>query len=87
MPIILSLWLKNVPPWAVVFGRLTLTNSLVEQMTIALGTSLLAIGNIKQFNVMTTVLNVVFLTFCGVLFILGFSPITMYVLNIIFVAF
>ena len=84
MPIILSLWLKNVPPWAVVFGRLTLTNSLVEQMTIALGTSLLAIGNIKQFNVMTTVLNVVFLAFCGVLFILGFSPITMYVLNIIF---
>lgn len=84
MPMILSLWLENVPLWTVTFGRLTLINSLVEQMTIALGTSLLAIGNIKQFNIMITVLNITFLTFCGLLFILGFSPIVMYVLNIIF---
>lgn len=84
MPLILSLWLKDVPAWAVMFGRLTLVNSLMEQTTIVLGTSLLAIGHIKKYNLLMMVLNVVFLIFCGLLFAFGAPSITMYILSIIF---
>ena len=50
MPEILKLWLKNVPDWAVLFARLQLARSLVEQLTVAIATMISANGKIKAYS-------------------------------------
>lgn len=47
MPEILKLWLKNVPDWAVLFARLQLARSLVEQLTVAIATMISAMVRLK----------------------------------------
>ncbi len=51
MPVILKLWLKNVPESTVVFCRLILVGTLISQMTIGLQSAIQATGNIKGYQV------------------------------------
>ena len=46
-PYILKIWLKSTPEWTIVFCRLQLLRSLIEQLTITLGSSIAAQGEIK----------------------------------------
>jgi len=48
-PIILKLWLKNVPDWAVIFCRLAILRTMIEQVTLPLNTSIGAQGEIKSY--------------------------------------
>jgi O-antigen/teichoic acid export membrane protein len=50
MPRILEFWLKNVPPYAVVFCRLSLLAGLINQLTIGLVSGLQAVGKIKYYQ-------------------------------------
>lgn len=50
-PYILRVWLSNVPDWAVCFSRFQMLTGLGEQLTITLGTALVAIGRIKNYNI------------------------------------
>lgn len=56
--VILKLWLKNVPEYAVVFTRLVIVNSLFESFTYTMGTAIQATGKNKwyQFIVGSTIL-------------------------------
>ena len=49
MPSILKIWLKDVPEHTVLFCRFILLTSLVDQLTIGLGTANQAIGNIRDY--------------------------------------
>lgn len=82
MPYLLKLWLKDVPPWAVIFSQLHLVRTLIEQTTITLGTALSAEGRIKRINQITSVINLLPVTLTCILFSHGYSPIYMYVANI-----
>lgn len=82
MPYLLKIWLKNVPEWAVVFTRLQLVRTLVEQSTIVFGTSLAAQGKIAQINIVNTIINLSPILLISLLFSMGFSPVIMYVVNI-----
>ena len=75
-------WLKNVPSWAVLFAQLQIIRTLIEQLTISYGTAIAAEGRIAKYNVVSSILNLLPVTILFILFVKGFSPISMYVLNI-----
>lgn len=56
--VILKLWLKNVPEYAVIFTRLVIINSMFESFTYTMGTAIQATGKNKlyQFIVGGTIL-------------------------------
>ncbi len=78
-PYILELWLDDVPMWAVVFSRLQLGRSLIEQLTIMTGVAINAQGDIRSFSVLKSLLNItpIFVTY--ILFGFGFPPYYLYV--------
>lgn len=83
MPEILSFWLSDVPTWAVSFTRLITIKNLIEQSTLVLGTSMLAIGNISKFNSITSIINLTPIVFAIFLFHNGAPPNTIYILQMI----
>lgn len=66
---IFTLWLKQVPEWTILFFRLAIVGSLLEQMFNGFSSSLAAIGKIKEFNSYGTI---------TVLFYFALSFITLY---------
>lgn len=81
-PFILDLWLKDVPPWAVIFTRFQIIRTMLEQLTISLATSLAAHGVIKQYNIASLVFNLIQIPILCLLFSMGASPIWYYVVII-----
>ena len=79
MPTMLSIWLKNVPEWAVLFCCLQLVRSLIEQLTVGLLSLLRAHGNIKGLSLMHIMLNALTFIFTTLAFIRGASPYWMYI--------
>lgn len=84
MPYVLQLWLGQVPEFAVVFCRLLLLRSLIEQMFFSLTASIAAVGNIKRYEVTSSILTLVPLPLTYVLFELGFEPYWMYTVYIVY---
>ncbi len=54
---ILDLWLHTVPNWTAIFCQLMLISTLVDQMTVFLFQSLQAEGNIKQYSIVKSIVN------------------------------
>lgn len=84
MPYIFALWLKNVPEYAVIFGRLLMVKILIEQMYSTLSTSISAVGNIKVFQIFGSILSFLPLIVSYYLFFLNFEPFILYVVFILF---
>jgi hypothetical protein len=82
MDFIQHIWLKNIPTWAVLFAQLQVVRTLIEQLTISYGSAIAAEGRIAKYNVIVSILNLLPVSILFILFSKGFSPITMYVLNI-----
>ena len=78
MPYVLGVWLKDVPDYAVIFCRLLLIRNLIEQLTIPLTTSIKAVGKIKDFQIASTLLNIVPLFLAFIFFKYGYPPYYMY---------
>lgn len=53
MPLVLQLWLHDVPEHTVLFARLVLIHALIESLAYPLDTSITATGNIKRFQLLT----------------------------------
>lgn len=82
MPFILNIWLNNVPKWAIVFTRLQLIRTLIEQYTSTFGVAINAEGRIAKMNIVDALFNIVPLVASATLFYYGISPISLYILNI-----
>jgi len=82
MPFILEFWLKNVPEYTIVFCRLLLLRNLIEQLYMPLITAINAVGNIKSFQKILGLINLVPLVVSYVLFSMGFSPVNIYLVFI-----
>lgn len=82
-PIILKLWLKNVPDWAVIFCRLAILRTMIEQLTLPLNTAIGAQGEIKSFSIVNTALSLIPLPLIYILFLLGFPPYSMLIVTLI----
>lgn len=51
MPAILAFWLKEVPPYAVMFCRFILITSLCDQLTVGLISAIEAVGTIRNYSI------------------------------------
>jgi O-antigen/teichoic acid export membrane protein len=56
MPYIFKIWLKNVPRYTVIFCRLLLLRNLIEQIFIPLVSAISANGNIKKFQIYSSII-------------------------------
>ena len=81
-PYILSLWLKQVPEYTVIFTQLQLIRTLIEQLTLVLNTSISAQGNIKRISIIITLLNILPLPLIYTAFHFGAPPYAMYLISI-----
>lgn len=82
MPYIFGLWLKNVPDFAVLFCQLLLIRNLIEQLFLPLYTSISAVGNIRKYQIFSSILWSLPLLISYILFKYGFPP---YYLHISFI--
>ncbi len=74
---IVTLWLKTPPDYAVLFIKIIICQVLIEQITLPLGTSIAAIGRIKNFTLVTSFLWFVYLPILFFLYKKGAPPETM----------
>ncbi|MBD1431740.1 hypothetical protein H8B06_02795 [Sphingobacterium sp. DN00404] len=78
-PFLLKVWLINVPEWAVVFCRLQLLRILMEQLTISIGSMILAQGDISNYTKFKSVFNVMPIILTWLFFYFGMPPYMLYV--------
>jgi O-antigen/teichoic acid export membrane protein len=83
MPYILRLWLTNVPEFAVVFCRLLMIYSLINQLFIPVSSSIAAHGKIKTIQIVSSVFYFLMLIASYVLFAFGYSAYYLYIIFII----
>lgn len=81
-PSLLELWLKTVPPYTVVFLRLTLINIMISLISNTLVTLMLATGNIKKYQLIVGTIGFLVFPVSYLLFKLGFPPYVTYLVNI-----
>ncbi len=79
LPTILNAWLTKVPEHTVIFCRILLSYTLVEQMFIPLGTAIAAEGNIKRFQQIGSVLNFIPIVLAILFFFGNKEPYFLYV--------
>ena len=87
MPFILSIWLKKVPEYTVVFCTLVLVKNLIEQIFLTLNTSISAIGNIRSYQISASILTILPLPISYWLFKCGLPPTSLYGVYIVYVLF
>ncbi len=84
IPYILFIWLENVPEFTVIFVRLLLIRNLIEQLFKTLASSIIAHGNIRNYQIISSILAPFPLIISYVLFKVGYPPYTLYVAFIIY---
>ena len=73
MPQVLQFWLVQVPEHVVTFSRFLLLTSLVDQLSVGLGTANQAIGHIRNYSILTFTIKLSTIVLAWVLFQYGFS--------------
>ncbi len=77
-PFILRVWLRNLPEWAILFARLQLGRSMIEQFTVMLGAAIAAKGDIKAYSATKSVLNILPILLTYLFFYFGYPPYYLY---------
>lgn len=83
-PYILKLWLKNVPEWTILFLRLQLIRSMLEQLTSCFTNVLNATGRIHEMQKFSIFSNLSPLIVLSVLYNMDFPPYWLYIIAIAF---
>lgn len=84
---LLSLWLKNIPDFAVLFCQLQVLRTLFEQLFTPLRTSLMAQGSVKQVNLFDLILSIITFVILFCLYKQGFQAQWHYYISILFLVF
>ncbi len=85
MPTIFNFWLKQVPKFAIIFCRLLLIRNLITQLFSPLTTAIAATGRIKYYQIGDSIITFLPLPVSFLLFKLGYSPSTLYIIFILMV--
>lgn len=80
---ILTLWLKIVPAYTVIFVRLNIIIILILSLTHPYYTAIFATGEIKRYQLMITVMIFILVSITYILLKLGFPPEIIYIIHII----
>lgn len=78
-----SLWLKEVPKYAVIFCQLSLVAILIEKFTFQITDAIRAIGNIRNFVLAEASFRLVNIPLAYLAFKFGSSPNAIYIVGII----
>ena len=73
MDFIMELWLKNIPPYAVIFCKILLVGNAISVVNQIIQDGIFATGNVKRFSFFAGCLNLLCLVLTYVLFLLGFD--------------
>ena len=84
LPYILEVWLNKSIAFTILFCKLMIIRSLIEQLFIPLNSAIAAQGNIKQYNIINSILLIFPLLISYLLFKLGYPPYTLYVIFIFY---
>lgn len=85
-PFLLKLWLKNVPENSIIFSRLIIAWTLIYILSRPLEQSILSEGHISGYSRVSSVINMIPVFLLIILYSIGFPPVTMYYVNIFFLA-
>jgi O-antigen/teichoic acid export membrane protein len=80
---ILSLWLKVVPAYAVIFCKYSVVQKIIEQLTMPLNTAINAVGKIRRLNIFTAIIMYGQIVGLYVAFLYGMSPEMLVIMMII----
>jgi O-antigen/teichoic acid export membrane protein len=81
-PLVLSLWLKQLPEYAVIFTRLILINILVNSISYPIVTMAMATGRIKAYMLILGLIQAASFILAWLVLCLGFPPWSVFVLSI-----
>ncbi|MEA5111752.1 hypothetical protein SDC9_40155 [bioreactor metagenome] len=84
IPFLLNIWLKEVPEFAIIFTRLTLINLLISKFTFEITNAIRAVGRIKQFQVIETIILLLNIPISYLLFKAKYPPSSIYIVAIFF---
>ena len=79
---VLTLWLRNVPEYTVVFVQLSLIYMLCQSLSNTLFTAMLATGNIRNYQIVVGGLALMAFPLSYALFKMGFAPSYCYYISI-----
>jgi hypothetical protein len=82
MPIVLSLWLKNLPEYAIIFTRLVLVDAFIISIMTPLGTLIIATGKIKLYQFVCGVILVLNSPLSWIALVLNAPPYSVMVISI-----
>lgn len=71
---ILRLWLNEIPEYCVIFTKLVLILTLIESFTYTIGYAIQATGNIRNYQLIVSGINLLNFPITFVFFYLGFEP-------------
>ncbi len=83
MEMILGLWLKEVPEYAVLFTRLSLVESLILSISLPLATAARAPGKMKVYELTLGIMQLLIFVFAWVVLKLGYPAYSVFVVAII----
>jgi O-antigen/teichoic acid export membrane protein len=81
---LLKLWLVDIPAYTVIFCKLLFIRNLIEQLYISLINAIGAVGNIRKFQIVVSIINFLPLLFAYILFKMGLPPYSLYIVFIIY---
>lgn len=84
---LLTIWLKEVPEWAILFCQLQVIRTLFEQLFTPLRMSLMAQGSVKQVNLVDLFLGIITFLILWLMYGLGFTAQCHYYISIIILVF
>ena len=74
LPLVLQLWLTDVPQYALAFTQLILVASIVYQMSAGLMAGILSVGIVKEYQIVISGLMLMNLPIAYLLLQMGFAP-------------
>ena len=83
MPFVLSLWLKTLPQYVVIFTQLVLIDALIDSVSYPLKTIVQATGKIKLYQATVGGVLLLNLPFALIAMVLGFSPVSVFVIAVL----
>jgi O-antigen/teichoic acid export membrane protein len=84
MPYIFKIWLKSIPPYTMIFCQLYLIRNIIDQLFATLISSIIAVGKIRNFQLLTSAIALIPLILTYLLFKSGYPPYTLYIVFILY---
>lgn len=73
-PFLLKMWLHDFPEWTVLFTRLMIISCLIDQLFVFLYQTIQAQGNIRDYNILRSIVNIIPIPIAVWQFMCGWNP-------------